>query len=245
MKLYLLIILLASTFLNSNAQKITYTIPKQDAIVKNETLKTSLTKERIMNHIKSLYASYKYFTKEFIKKVEDNMEIDKMYMERRTVNHKHIIIPMKNIYFSQHAINQKNPPIQYVVVVENDNDKGKVSRVDFILVFPNDKNISVLPKNAFRDLASQNITQIDATYTYVNFADVKQFEMKVENGKRIQFKVWRSKNILDNNGFNNCKDWTLETSIINDDGTSTDKKENLGKTCTECPPGFKCDSIKE
>jgi len=245
MKIYLLITLLASTFLNSNAQKITYTIPKQDAIVKNETLKTNLTKESIMNHIKSLYASYKYFTKEFIKKVEDNMEFDKMYMESRYVGQKYIIIPMKKIYFSQHAINQKNPPVQYVVAVEKDHDKGKVSRIDIILVFPKDNSISALPKNAFSDFGSQNITQIDATYTYVNFADVKQFEMKVEDGKRKQFNVWRSKDIFENNAVNNYKEWTLETSIFNDNGTSTDKKVNLGKTYTKCPPGFKCDSIKE
>jgi hypothetical protein len=238
MKNYLLITLLSISFLSSNAQK--NTNPKLKEKAKNETLKTNLTKDSLMNYIKLIYISYKYIGKEFIKKVEDNMEFDKMYMEIRGVNQKFLIIPMKNIYFSQHAINQ-TPPIQYVVVVESDSDKGKISSADFVLVFPKDKSISVLPKNAFRDLASQNITQIDATYTYINFGDVKQFEMKVENGKRKQFKVWRSKNTITDN----CKDWTLATSTFNDDGTLTDKKENLGKTCTECPPGFKCDSIKK
>jgi len=245
MKNCLLIILLAGSFLNSNAQKITYTTPKEKIKVKEDILKTNLTKDSIMNYIKSLYVSYQFFTKEFIKKVEDNMEFDKMYTEKRSDNVKHIIIPMKKVYFSQHAINHNNPPIQYVVVVEDDKAKGKVSRVDFMLVFPKDKNITALPKNAFFDFSSQNITQIDATYTLVNFADVKQAELKVENGKRKHLKVWSSKNIVDNNGDNNCKDWTLETSILNDDGTSTTKKENLGKTCTVCPPGFKCDAIKK
>lgn len=245
MKNCLLITLLAGSFLNSNAQKITYTTPKEKIKVKEEILHTNLNKDSIMNYIKSLYVSYQFFTKEFIRKVEENMEFDKMYLERRYVGQKFIIIPMKKVYFSQHATNQTNPPIQYVVVVEDDKAKGKVSRVDFILVFPKDKNITALPKNAFFDYSSQNITQIDATCTYVNFADVKQFEMKVENGKRKQFKVWRGKNIVDNNGDNNCKDWTLETSILNDDGTSTTKKENLGKTFTRCPPGNKCDTIKK
>ena len=241
MKSLLLIMLLVITSLNSNAQKITYSIPVPDPskLVKNETLKTTLTKEDIMNHIKSLYVSYNSFTKEFIKKVEGNMEFDKMYMESRYVGQKYIIIPMKKVYFSQHAINQKNAPIQYVVVVENDNNKGKVSRVDFILVFPQDKGITILPKNAFTDFASQNITQIDATYTYVNFGDVKNGELKIENGKRRQSKSWRS----ENNTTNNFKDWILATTIFNDDGTIIEKKEKLGKTYTECPPGYKCDSI--
>jgi len=241
MKNYLLTILITISFLNSNAQVTTHPIVKEKVKVINEPLKTNITKASIMNHIKLLYLSYNSFTKEFINKVEDNIEFDQMYMEERYEGQKFIIIPMKKLYFSQHATSQKNPPIQYVVVVEDDKDKGKVSRIDFILVFPKDKSITSLPKNAFSDFSAQNKTQIDATYTYVNFADVKQFEMKVENGKRKQLKVWRGKKT----GIDNCKDWTLETDIFNDSGVESNKKEYLGKTCTECPPGFICDTIKK
>ena len=241
MKNYILILLLSIISTNSFSQRVAVPMVEEELVLKYKFLETTLTKESIIKFVKSIYINYGYYAKGFIKKMEDNMEFDKMYMEQRYVGQNFIIIPMKKVYFSQHAINHKNTPIQYVVVVEDHNDKGKVSRIDFILVYPKDKSMTVLPKNAFSDFSAQNTTQIDGTYTYVNFGDVKQFEIKVENGKRKQFKVWRGKKT----GADNCKNWILETEMFNDNGSSTSTKENLGNTCTECPPGFKCDTLNK
>jgi hypothetical protein len=241
MKVNLMITLFALFFNSSKSQTVKNKEIEKKVIVKSNVLHTTLTKVKIISYIKKISNSNTSFKNEFIKKVEDNMEFDKMYMERRYKDQKFIIIPMKKVYFSQHANKKNSIPIQYMVVVEKDNDKGKIWRADLILVYPKDKNISILPKNAFLDFASQNISQIDATYTYVNWNDVKQGETIVENGKRKEVRVWASKkNITDD-----CRIWTLETTIINEDGTITEKKQDLGKTCTECPPGDKCDPVKK
>lgn len=243
MKNYLLIVLSAIMFIDSHAQIVSNKPIAKKVIVNQETFKTTLTKESILNYIKNLSKINKPSRTEFIKKIEANIEFDKMYMERRYKDQKFIIIPMKKVYFSQYANNQTSKPIQYLVVVEKDNAKGEIWRADVILIFPKDKSITVLPKNTFQDFAAEKNSQIDGVYTYLNlyFGDVKYAEIKVEQGKKKEFRSWNSKK----SGTDDCHEWTLETTTINEDGSTTEKKENLGKTCTECPPGFKCDPIKK
>ncbi len=229
------VILFNSIFLNINIAQI-----KSD-----DSLSTKITKGYIINYIKSLEKNIKPFRSNFIKQLENNMEFDKMYMEKKYLNSKSLIIPIKKVYFSQHAFNQINPPIQYLVVVENNDNLGKIWRADFVLFFPEDKNLSYLPKNAFKDLANQNNTQVDGVYTFINWSDVKQYEMYIKNGEREKFKIWKSSSNFFGNGKNDCTDWDLIIEYYNKDQTITKEKQNLGKTCTECPPGFKCDPIKK
>lgn len=243
MKNYILIILFTLALIESKSQIISNKPVEKKIIVKQEVFKTTLTKEIIINYIKSISKSNEPFRTDFIKKVEANMEFDKMYMERRYKDQKFLIIPLKKVYFSQHTNIQTTRPLQYLVVVEDDNNKGKIWRADIMLVFQKDKSMTVLPKNAFQNFAAENSSQIDGVYTYLNlyYGDVKYAEIKVEKGKRKEFKSWNSKK----SGTDDCNEWTLETTTINDDGSATEKKENLGKTCTECPPGDKCDTIKK
>jgi hypothetical protein len=240
MKTYLLILIVIISFKSLNAQIALAPVMEKPSKENREPLKTSLTKSSILSYIKLIERDNKSFGKAFIQKIEENMDYDKMYLERRYSDQIFVIIPLKKVYFSQHAINKKYSPIQYVVVVENEKDKGKVSRVDLLLIFPKDKSITSLPKNAFFDFASQNLTQVDATYTYVNFGDVKQFELTIENGKRVSDITWSFK---ENNG-DNCRLWTMDFFDYNKTGAKAFVKKDLGKTCTNCPPGFVCDPLK-
>ena len=211
-----------------------------------ESFSTKITKANIITYIKALEKNKKTFRENFIKQVEDNMEFDKMYMEQRGVGQKFIIIPMKKIYFSQHAKDLKNPPIQLILIVEDDKNLGKIYSADLVLFFPKNKTLTQMPKSAFRDFAFQNKTQIDGVYTYLNWGDVKQCELFIENGEREKIKIWKSTDNFKNSSNNNdCIEWNLVTDYYNKDGTVTTEKVPLGKTCTECPPGFKCDPIKK
>jgi hypothetical protein len=240
MKTYILIIAVVISCKSIRGQIANTPIMEKPKKSNNEPLKTSLNKSSIMSYIKFINRDNKSFGKAFIQKIEENMDYDKMYLERRYDNEIFIIIPMKKVYFSQHATNKKYAPIQYVVVVEKENERGKVWRADLLLIFPSDKSVTKLPKNAFFDFASQSITQIDATYTYVNFGDVKQGELTIENGKRTKNILWSFKK----SSGDNCRLWTEAISDLTKIGAEAFVEKELGKTCTNCPPGFICDPLK-
>lgn len=207
-----------------------------------EVLTTKLTKENIMAFINKTNKAKKPFRTNFIKELETNMQFDKMYIERSQIDVQVIVIPLKKNYFSQYAKNSIYKPIQYVLIFER--EKQLISRADFLLFFPTDKKITSLPKNAFHDFYYQEQTQIDGTFTLVNFGDVKQIEMNILNGKRIGDRTWMHKDNFNATGDNDCREWELITTTYNIDGIK-EEKQPLGKTCTECPPGVECDKIKK
>jgi hypothetical protein len=208
-------------------------------------LSTNMNKQDIINGIKKLTPVLKPFRKAFIKQVEDNMEFDKMYIERKNNNAKMLIIPMKKVYFSQHIDTTKPLPLQYIVITEYDKKEGKIMGAELVLIYPEDKKIICLPKKAFEDFAYENNTQINAVLVYINFGDVKQYEITTKNGKITKHILWESEDKVNNNGIINCIDWTeVITTFDHDYKNAIDKVKKLGTTCTECPPGFKCDPIK-
>jgi hypothetical protein len=210
---------------------------------KSDSLTTKLTKEKIIAHIKTRMGKNKPLRNAKINKVIENMQFENMYIESPGSEAKLLIIPMNKVYFSQNIDSNKPKPLQYVLIFER--EKEEISRADFLIVYPTNKNLTKMPKNAFYDFYRQNSTQIDGTYTFINFGDVKQFEMYIKNGEREKIIGWQSKSNFKNTGSNDCTDWSLDTDYYNKDQTVTTTKQNLGKTCTECPPGFKCDPIKK
>jgi hypothetical protein len=241
--IYLSIVIFTTLINNYSNAQITKAPTETKVEIKNDSLTSKLTREKIISHLITRMSLNKVIRNSKVNKIIENMEFNKMYVEGLSKGVKLIIIPLKSVYFSQNIDLTKPKPMQFVLIYER--EKELISRSDFMLVFPKDKSLTKMPKNAFHDYQFQKSTQIDGTYTLVNFADIKQVELDVENGKRKQLRVWSSKNNFNNTGSDDCTEWTLETTVINDDGTTTKKKENLGKTCTECPPGFICDSVKK
>ena len=130
------------------------------------------------------------------------MQFDKLHIEKAGPGVNVLIIPIEKTYFSQHSKMSVNKPIEYLLIFERKNQE--ISNGQFMLVFPKDKNIKEMPKNAFQDFYYQNKTQIDGTYTSVNFRDVKQFEMDVLNGERTQERLWYPKDNFNTTGIDDC-----------------------------------------
>ena len=215
--------------------------PSEVSSITDEILTTKLTKEKIILHINSLLSNHMPMRNKVINQVVDNMQFDKMYIERSSPLSKVIIIPLKSQYFSQNIDYTKQLPFQYLLISEKENNN--FSRIDLAFIYPIDKQLKEMPKNAFHDFYYDLNTQIDCIFKLVNFNDVIQGEMYVEKGKRVKITIWESK-ICPNVKYNdNCKEWFLITDLLSYEGEGSIKttKQLLGKSYTECPPGYTCD----
>lgn len=246
---YKQIIIIATLFLATNSQaqvKVKTEQPKMQAVeIPEEVLTTKLTKEKITAHLKTFMNPSKPIRNAKINKTIENMQFEKMYIERVAPDVKVLIIPMKNVYFSQNIDLNKTKPLQYVLIFEKANEE--ISRADFMLIYPENKALKELPKNTFQDHYYDVKSQIDGIFTLINFGDVIQFELTIKNGKRVKARTWESKKNENSNRIDDCKEWTLVTQLMSYEGEGSIKSDRqpLGKTCTECPPGSVCDAIKK
>ncbi len=231
MNRYLIIISFMLFAKNSNAQQ------------KVDSLTTKLTKEQVIIYIKKNYIrKNKPLGNAKVNTVIENMEFGKMNLERAGQDVIVLIIPLKKIYFSQFIDTTKQKPLQYVLIYERITG---ISSASFMLIYPTDKSLTEMRKGAFHDYHSQEEPQVDGLYTLLNFWDDKVCELYIEKGRRKKFRAWRYRNNFKTKDINECIDWYLYTDNLNDDGTSKSEEKDLGKSCTECPPGFKCDPIKK
>jgi hypothetical protein len=188
------------------------------------------------------------FKNNILKKILQNVVYENMYVEKLHKNENLIIIPLKNEYFSQHVNSQKNKPLQYLILVENED--GKIRRSDIILFFPENAALKKLPFNSFSDFFDKEELPVDGIFTLVSFGDVKQFEMVFKNGKKDKFNLWRGekKNYASNNtatstSSQNCIDWYLVTTYYENGLPINSTWEYVGTTCnsSSCPPNMQCD----
>ncbi len=185
-----------------------------------------------------------------IKKVIENLEFDKMYVERLHKFENIIIIPMRQKYFSQHINSNNSNPLQYLILVEN--TKGEIRRSDIVMFNPTNTDIKELPKNSFSDFFNNKPITVDGSFILITLGDVKQFEMDFKYGKTTQFRLWhgekkdrnKSSNISNSqNGPQNCIDWYLVTTYYENGVYVSSYSEYVGTTCNSgtCPPNMQCD----
>ena len=215
--------------------------PSEVSSITDEILTTKLTKEEISTYIRTFIRATKPLGNVKIKQIVDNMQFEKMYIERSNPDRKVIIIPMNEVYFSQNIDLNMPKPLQYVLIFETESEG--ISRADFLQFYPEDKTLEKMPKNAFKDCYYDVKTQINGVYTLINFRDQFQFELTIKNGKRVKARYWESKEIVNANNLVYCKEWTLITDLLSYEGEGSIKttKQPLGKSYTECPPGYTCD----
>jgi hypothetical protein len=177
-----------------------------------------------------------------IEKLLQNLEFDKMYIEKFHGKEELIIIPLKKVYFSQHINLAKPAPIQYLILVEN--AEGKIRRSDMVLFYPKDANLTALPENSFSDFFNKDSFPEDGTFTLISLGDVKQYEMDFKDGKKSQFRLWQTRIAGDNgkgNGGASSLDiwinWYLVTTYYYTDGTVEVVETYLGQTCYSCGNG--------
>lgn len=198
------------------------------------------TKEDIKKWLKSCITKNAPVKNNMINKILENGLFDEMHAERRNLNNILLVVPLKSVYFSQYIDKSKPLPLQYLLVIEN--EKGQIEEGNLMLVYPEDKSIKQLPKNAFRNFYSQE-NATDGTYSFITLymGDSKSWEMDIKDGKRVQLRSYPGKKVATSTG--TCRDWSLKTTDINKDGTTTTTLKSLGVSCTTCPPGYKCDPL--
>jgi hypothetical protein len=214
--------------------------------IQNE-IKTKITTADISNWLRAKMNPASPLKNNYINKVLQNAQYDKMYVEQFRTNENLIIVPLKNQYFSQHIKQQKNKPIQYLLLVEN--AEGKIRKGDLILFFPDDAILQKLPANSFHDFFTKEELLVNGSFTLVSLGDVKQYEMIFKNGKKKKFKLWCSNNNTVSNGNNNntntasqsCTDWYLVTTYYVNGEPVGSTSEYIGTTCSgSCPPDIQC-----
>jgi hypothetical protein len=176
----------------------------------------------------------------FIKNLLHNL--DTINISREVINRNEflIIIPLKEIHYSQN-VKKAESPISIFLLVEDTNHR--IRRGDVVHFYPKSTGIKKLPKNLLHDFFGSQDLSVDGTVMLSNLSDVKQFEMTIVNGRNMEFKVWLSKLIDD------CKYWewhlqTTNSKVFYETGDPKHLKitsEFLGTSEKECPPGYSCD----
>jgi hypothetical protein len=211
-------------------------------------IKTKISSAAVSNWLQAKIKPSSPLKNNYINKILDNVQYDKMYVEQLHTSENLIVIPLKNEYFSQHIKQQKNKPIQYLLLVEN--AEGKIRRGDLVLFFPENATLQKLPVNYFHQFFMEEDLSVNGTFTLVTLGDVKQYEVVFKNGKKDNFKLWRSEiNTASNAGNNantsptqNCTDWYLVTTYYLDGIPVYSTSEYVGTTCSGggCPPDTEC-----
>jgi hypothetical protein len=177
----------------------------------------------------------------FIQKILQHLRFDKMYVEALHEKENLIIVPLENVYFSQH-VNEKNlHPFQYLLLVEDAN--GKIRRGDVVLFNAANASLTALPGNAFHDFFNKDTFPADGTFTVITLGDVKEFEMDFKAGKKAQFRVWHGKKNGTNKDGLYCTYWYLVTTTYWADGHTEVNVEYLGPSCSTCAPNQLCDHL--
>lgn len=200
------------------------------------------TKDNVIKWLKASIEAKAPLKKNMINNVLKNGRFDEMYVENDALNDiLYLIVPMKKVYFSQHIDKSKQLPLQYLVVTEN--GKGELEEGNLILIYPADKDLQKLPKNAIRNYYIQNDNATDGTYALITLycGDFKSIEVDIKNGRQVEMRGYPSKKVATSVG--TCLEWSFRTTDYNKDGLVKETVKPLGISCTVCPPGFKCDPL--
>ncbi len=227
-----------------NAQQTIIEIPKKE----DKEIVTTLKKEDILKWLKAQITPSTQVRNKFIADILDNVMLDDMYLQRKGPdnNSRIIIVPLKNVYFSQHISKTGQKPFQNLIVsILPENNVDKIFTINLSIIDLKDKPVKKLPKNTFNNFFQQT-EPLDGTYALVSIflGDVKYTEMEIKNGERVQHKSWRYKK-MNNAPDSSSRMWYLETTdIIKEaDGKLSlkTKTEDLGVSNTVSPPKFKGD----
>lgn len=233
------IVILSNIFIHIQAQD-SLSLADNYAKMHEEKTLARNTKEDVKRWLKSCITNNAPVKNNMINKILENGMYDEMHAERKNQDEILIVVALKPVYFSQYIDKTKPLPLQYFLAVEN--AKGQIEEGNIMLVYPDDKSLKQLPKNAFRNFYSQE-NPIDGTYSLITLymGDFKSLEMDIKDGKRVQLRGYPSKKVKTSVG--TCLEWSFSTMNFYKDGKTDETIKNLGISCTTCPPGYKCDPL--
>ncbi len=237
LKIISTITFLILAFILTKGQNLPATVNQSQA---KDLYKYQLSKEQILKFLKNSTSKGMPLKNEFLDKIINAADFSKIFEERRLGNSTQTIVPLKEVYFSQHINKNKPHPLQYLQINKTDNNEA--DRALLLLVYPVNKQLKDLPKENFTSFNRQNAPIENGEYIFIELAvgDVKTVVVEVDNGIR-----WKATNFtpVTKEGMSKERSWQTGIYIINKDGTTTDKIVDLGTTTTYCPPGYVCDAL--
>ena len=166
-----------------------------------------------------------------IGKVIENLQFDKLYVEKFNEEENIIVVPLKQDYISIHTLQNKQLPLEYLVLKEG--NKGKIFWGSIIFFYPNDTLITSLPTNSFSAFYHCDPISVDGTFTQVSLEDIKQLEFDFLKGVKKQYRAWEGKTAVIVSSPTVCTEWDLVTTFYDESGEIIDEISTyLYTSCT-------------
>jgi hypothetical protein len=150
----------------------------------------------------------------------------------------YITIPINDEIINKKNLD-KNSTLTLLLVVDK---FGKINSGSIVYFQPADgKKHTQLAKNTFANLINQKPISLDGVYKMLNVTGrfLSQFEIK--HGKLLSAGTLQQEESKDSKGSQRvtslCIDWYLVTTIYWTDGTVTQTREYVGRTCEGCGDG--------
>lgn len=197
----------------------------------------------VVNYVKSQKNAETPIKNANIDLLLSSLELEQVYTEKKSKTENFIIVPLKSSF--KIAYNAEKKPVNALLLVQD--ETGKITRGNILQYVPEMPNSNKsLPKGGLYKMHNSRRLDEDGKFSFLNFWNAPLCEFEYNEGKLSQSRVWKKK---DNNTQNSslteeyCIQWTLITTIYHSDGTYEVFVEDLGITCSPCPPNELCDEI--
>ncbi|MBC7934920.1 MAG: hypothetical protein H7Y86_06135 [Rhizobacter sp.] len=112
-----------------------------------------------------------------------------------------------------------------------EDENGQIRKGDLVMFYAAGQGIIDMPANSFTRFFTTQSLEIDGTFALVSLADIKQYEMDIEEGNPKEFRAWEGRAPVYNGDNIVCVDWYQITTIYYSDGTIEEFVDFLYTQC--------------
>jgi hypothetical protein len=178
--------------------------------------------------------------------LKKNVIINSLSIEKLSSGEQLLIIPLNKNFVSNN--NRDKNPINVLLLFENKNGKivgGNI--VQFVL--ENMSEYTDIPQNTLQHLFNNENLGIEGIITFLSVSDIYSHQYEFSNGKLSKYIVASGKpaksvaSSPSNLDELYCTQWWLVTTTFFEDGHTEVEIEDLGISCSTCPPNQLCDHL--
>lgn len=165
-------------------------------------------------------SQYKEEKKTTIQLLEDNLQMDRLWVEEYKQNEKFILVPISKRFIS--ANNKGKDPVSYLLLVLD--VAGNIRKGNIAQYMPVNKNANAnLEKNTLYKIYNYQQLSFDATITYLSVTDELNYEMVFKNGNTRSLSVIKQKDEDSTGGKGTAvqRCWDVYWVTYYEDGSST------------------------